>query len=71
MSIRNSKQDQSFNVNKLYNFVKDFSFPRLAGTSGEKKAVDLTIKTFKDIGYEDRIIQKEPFLSSVDRLRSG
>ena len=61
MSIRNSKQDQSFNVDKLYNFVKDFSFPRLAGTSGEKKAVDLTIKTFKDIGYEDRIIQKEPF----------
>ena len=61
MSIRNSKQDQSFNVDRLYNFVKDFSFPRLAGTSGEKKAVDLTIKTFKDIGYEDRIIQKEPF----------
>ena len=61
MSIRNSIQDQSFNVDKLYNFVKDFSFPRLAGTSGEKKAVALTIKTFKDIGYEDRIIQKEPF----------
>lgn len=61
MSIRNSKQDQSFNVDRIYNFVKDFSFPRLAGTSGEKKAVDLTIKTFKDIGYDDRIIQKEPF----------
>jgi len=61
LSIRNSKQDQSFNVDRIYNFVKDFSFPRLAGTSGEKKAVDLTIKTFKDIGYEDRIIQKEPF----------
>ncbi|TET57763.1 MAG: M28 family peptidase [Promethearchaeota archaeon] len=61
MSIRNSKQDQSFNVDRIYNFVKDFSFPRLAGTSGEKKAVALTIKTFKDIGYDDRIIQKEPF----------
>ncbi|MCK4480875.1 MAG: M28 family peptidase, partial [Candidatus Lokiarchaeota archaeon] len=61
MSIRNSKQDRSFNVDRIYNFVKDFSFPRLAGTSGEKKAVDLTIKTFKDIGYDDRIIQKEPF----------
>jgi len=61
LSIRNSKQDQSFNVDRIYNFVKDFSFPRLAGTSGEKKAVDLTIKTFKDIGYDDRIIQKEPF----------
>ncbi len=61
MSIRNSKQDQSFNVDRIYNFVKDFSFPRLAGTNGEKKAVDLTIKTFKDIGYDDRIIQKEPF----------
>jgi len=61
LSIRNSKQDQSFNVDRIYNFVKDFSFPRLAGTSGEKKAVALTIKTFKDIGYDDRIIQKEPF----------
>lgn len=61
MSIRNSKQDQLFNVDRIYNFVKDFSFPRLAGTSGEKKAVALTIKTFKDIGYDDRIIQKEPF----------
>lgn len=61
MSIRNSKQDQSFNVDRIYNVVKDFSFPRLAGTSGEKKAVALTIKTFKDIGYDDRIIQKEPF----------
>lgn len=56
-----SRQDQSFNLKSLYNYVKNFSFPRLAGTSGEKKAVELTIKGFKDIGFTDVQIQKEPF----------
>ncbi len=49
-----------FSKERLFNYVKDFSFPRLNGTEGEKKAVDLTIKTFKDIGFKDKI-QKEDF----------
>ena len=61
MNTENSKQKQSFNDERLFNYVKNFSFPRLAGTNGEQKAVDLTIKTFKDIGYEELKIQKEPF----------
>jgi hypothetical protein len=41
--------------------VKKFSFPRLAGTEGEKKAVDLSITTFQDIGFDSSQIQKERF----------
>ena len=50
-----------FDKEKLYDYVKTFSFPRLSGTEGEKKAVDLTIKSFKDIGYNDDQIIKESF----------
>lgn len=61
MRIGNSNQEHRFNVESLYNHVKKFSFPRLVGTSGEKKAVDLTVNTFKEIGFNDTQIQKEPF----------
>ena len=50
-----------FDKDRLYNYVKKFSFPRLAGTEGEKKAVNLTIKTFKKIGFDDSQIQLQPF----------
>jgi hypothetical protein len=52
---------QSFNADKLYEYVKTFSFPRLAGTEGEKKAVELTVKKFERIGFERSQIQKESF----------
>ncbi|MFX0029204.1 MAG: M28 family metallopeptidase [Candidatus Hermodarchaeota archaeon] len=50
-----------FDSTKLFNYVKLFSFPRLAGTEGEKTAVNLTIDTFKKIGFENSQIQREPF----------
>jgi len=61
LNTKNSKQDHLFNDERLYNYVKKFSFPRLTGTNGEQKAVDLTLKTFKEIGYEELKIQKEKF----------
>ncbi|MFX0139187.1 MAG: M28 family metallopeptidase [Candidatus Hodarchaeota archaeon] len=61
MKTGNSIQDHLFNVDRLFNCVKSFSFPRLAGTSGERKAVELTIKNFKDIGFNNQQIQKELF----------
>jgi hypothetical protein len=64
LKTENTPQDHFFNIAKLYNFVKVFSFPRLVGTDGEKKAVALTIKTFKDIGFTERQIQKEAFTFS-------
>ena len=50
-----------FNKERLFNYIKKFSFPRLAGTEGEKKAVDLTIKTFKEIGFDEDQIETESF----------
>ncbi|MFX1455775.1 MAG: M28 family metallopeptidase [Promethearchaeota archaeon] len=60
------KTEPSININNkilenLSNLVKRFSFPRLAGTEGEKKAVDLSIKTFYDIGFDSAQIQRETF----------
>jgi len=59
----NSKviQEDSFNEERLYEYIKTFSFPRLAGTEGEEKAVNLTVKTFKKIGFNNEDIKQEPF----------
>lgn len=57
----NPNKDHSFKVDRLFNYVKSFSFPRLAGTSGERKAVELSCKTFKNIGFKDQQIQKKTF----------
>jgi hypothetical protein len=58
----NQKQNQdSFSSSKLYAYVKNFSFPRLAGTVGEKKAVELVVKSFKDIGFNEKQIIKRDF----------
>ncbi|UCC20737.1 MAG: M28 family peptidase [Promethearchaeota archaeon] len=61
MSTKPSKKDQPFNLNRLIKYVDNFSFPRLVGTKGEEKAVELTINTFKEIGFSDTQVQKEPF----------
>jgi len=56
-----NKKYQEFDKERLFNYVKSFSFPRLSGTEGEKKAIDLSIKTFKDIGVDDEKIEVENF----------
>ncbi|MBY8986563.1 MAG: M28 family peptidase [Candidatus Lokiarchaeota archaeon] len=61
MKQENSTQNRSQNLERLSNLVNQFSFPRLAGTEGEKKAVQLTIKTFQEIGFDSTQIQREPF----------
>ncbi len=57
----NNDKDHSFDIKELFDYVKIFSFPRLAGTSGEQKAVELVVKSFKNIGFNESQIQKEPF----------
>ena len=42
-------------------YVNTFSFPRLAGTDGEKKAVKLAHDTFKEIGFKNNQIRKKSF----------
>ncbi len=61
MKNKGSTNKLSIDVKKLFNYVKIFSFPRLAGTEGEKQAVALTIDTFRKIGFENSQIHREPF----------
>ncbi|MEJ2251396.1 MAG: M28 family peptidase [Candidatus Lokiarchaeota archaeon] len=56
--------DQNLNENKLYEYIEDFSFPRLAGTKGEKKAVKKAKDVFKKIGFKDDQITLEDFTFS-------
>lgn len=53
--------DIIFKKERIENYVYVFSFPRLAGTDGEKKAVELTVKTFKKIGFNDSQIIRRNF----------
>ncbi|MFX1312299.1 MAG: M28 family metallopeptidase [Promethearchaeota archaeon] len=61
--MKNSKYTKhiTFNVDHLFSLVKLFSFPRLAGTRGEKEAVELAVDKFKENGYNDSEIQKQSF----------
>ncbi|MFX1572220.1 MAG: M28 family metallopeptidase [Promethearchaeota archaeon] len=61
--MKNSKSTEnfSFNADQLFDLVKLFSFPRLAGTEGEQKAVELAVDLFKKNGFDDSQIQKQPF----------
>ncbi|MFX1321394.1 MAG: M28 family metallopeptidase [Promethearchaeota archaeon] len=61
MTIKESPENFDFNKKPLFNYVSTFSFPRLAGTEGEKKAVDLTIKTFKEKGFKNSQIHSQNF----------
>ncbi|MFX1567975.1 MAG: M28 family metallopeptidase [Promethearchaeota archaeon] len=61
MNTRNPIKENSFKIDRLFNYVKIFSFPRLAGTNGETKAVDLTSKTFNEIGFTNQQIKKRTF----------
>lgn len=61
MSKSNNPENLPFDKERLYDYVKFFSFPRLSGTEGEKKAVELTVKTFQDIGFKDDHIERENF----------
>ena len=54
-------KDNLFDADRLYSHVKSFSFPRLVGTEGERKAVKLTIETFQNIGFIETQIHKESF----------
>ncbi len=52
----------SIDEKRTYDFTARLSFPRLVGTEGEKKAVDLIVKEFNAAGYND--VTKEPFKTS-------
>ncbi|MGV9171388.1 MAG: M28 family peptidase [Promethearchaeia archaeon] len=57
----NEQKSSFFEEKRLFNHVKEFSFPRLAGTEGEEKAVEKTYDKFKEISFNEDQIEKEPF----------
>ncbi|MHA1985547.1 MAG: M28 family metallopeptidase [Promethearchaeota archaeon] len=61
MKQESSDQNNKHHLEQLPKLVSKFSFPRLAGTEGEKKAVKLTIETFQEIGFDSAQIQRELF----------
>ncbi len=61
MTKKDDFRNSEFDFLRLYNYVHQFSFPRLAGTEGEIKAVNLTVETFKEIGFKEKQIEKEHF----------
>jgi len=63
LSEKNSHKTY-FSKDNLHQYVKTFSFPRLCGTEGEKKAVALAIKAFNTIGFTKNEIKKEDFTFS-------
>jgi hypothetical protein len=50
-----------FEKEQLYNHITTFDFPRLSGTEGEKRAVELAEKTFKEIGFQEDQIETQEF----------
>lgn len=58
------KNNLFFNLDRIFGYVSKFSFPRLAGTANEKKAVELAVETFKEIGFPEAQIKKREFTFS-------
>ena len=50
-----------FKKEKIFNYVNEFAFPRLSGTDGEKRAVELVKSTFKDIGFKEEQLMSQAF----------
>jgi hypothetical protein len=50
-----------FKKDRIFEYINDFAFPRLSGTEGEKRAVKLVKKKFKEIGFEENQIMSQEF----------
>ncbi|MFW9827885.1 MAG: M28 family peptidase [Candidatus Thorarchaeota archaeon] len=61
MAIKKNQEEYPFNKENLSKCVEKYSFPRLAGKEGEKKAVDFTINSFKKIGFKVDQIKTQDF----------
>ena len=53
----------SIDENNAYEITEKLSFPRLSGSDGEKKALNIILEEFKKNGYDD--VKREPFKTSL------
>ncbi len=54
--------NMSIDENNAYDITERLAFPRLIGSEGEKKAIEVVVDEFKKAGYDD--IQRERFKTS-------
>ncbi|MFX1373090.1 MAG: M28 family metallopeptidase [Promethearchaeota archaeon] len=58
---KESQENSGLNKERFLDYINKFSFPRLAGTEGEEKAVNLTIKTFREKDFNENEIFTQNF----------
>ncbi len=64
MDHKNFSEEQIFSEERLFKYIEDLSFPRLAGTDAENKAVEITLKKFNKIGFSKEQMKAESFCFS-------
>jgi len=60
--IDKNSTDTKFNVDNVYRITERLAFPRLIGSEGEKKAIEIVVNEFKEVGYDP--IFRETFMTS-------
>ncbi len=60
--IDKNSTDTKFNVDNVYRITERLAFPRLIGSEGEKKAIEIVVNEFKEVGYDP--IFRETFKTS-------
>ena len=61
MNIKRDLHRHSDELDRISQYIETFNFPRLPGTDGEKRAIELTQKIFQVIGFKKEQIKKESF----------
>ncbi|MBD3256079.1 MAG: M28 family peptidase [Candidatus Lokiarchaeota archaeon] len=56
--------EQEYNENNAYNITKRLAFPRLIGSEGEKKAINIVVDEFEKAGFNKEEIYRESFNTS-------
>ena len=62
----NFPNDKTFNEDNAYQITKRLTFPRLVGSKGEKKALEIVLDEFKKAGYNP--IYRDSFKTSFYNL---
>lgn len=53
-----------FDEDKLFSYLEQFSYPRLAGSEGDKRAIQETIEVFEGLGFKKDEIKVDEFTFS-------
>ncbi|MBA7707777.1 hypothetical protein ES703_116659 [subsurface metagenome] len=65
-SIDEKGSGKLIEVDNAYRITERLAFPRLIGSEGEKKAIEIVVEEFKNAGYES--INRHEFMTSFNNL---